>query len=326
MTLRDLGIDALQEAAYRALLADASRGVPELAALVRAEEAAIRESLAGLARMGVIRHCQNAPAGFVPNDPSVAIGELIERQEDETLRRHRRVSAIRAELANLTELHRGRAAGEATVLETLARPHDVRERLAELSFFTRSSVWAIQPAGPHSRASRADAARLDLRSLRRGVDMRIIYDIAVLNGEHNLTWLRQRVTSGAQIRVRQGPLQRLIIMDEQVAVIQADPADSRRGALIVRHGGLLNGLLELFRLSWDDSQEVRLDDGAGQALTADDRVVLDLLASGATDEIAARKAGISVRHFRRRVARMMEQLRADSRFQAGVMAARHGWI
>jgi hypothetical protein len=274
----------------------------------------------------VLRRCPDAPAGFSPRDPSAAVGELIERMEDETLRRHRAIASVRAELAGLATVQPDRQVGHAIGLETLAEPGDVRERLAELSFFTRNSVWAIQPTGLHSKASRTAATHLDQRSLRRGVDMRIIYDAEVLSNAHSRAMLRQRVTAGARVRVRHGPLQRLIIMDERVAVTQADPEDSQRGAVIVRQRGLLNGLLELFRLSWDNAQEVRFDDAPDESLTNDDRVVLDLLAAGTTDELAARDIGISVRHFRRRVARLMGELQAGSRFQAGAIAARRGWI
>jgi DNA-binding NarL/FixJ family response regulator len=50
------------------------------------------------------------------------------------------------------------------------------------------------------------------------------------------------------------------------------------------------------------------------------------LAGGAKDEQIARALGMSVRTVRRRVADLMDELGADSRFQAGVEAVRRGWI
>lgn len=326
MTLRELGISELQEIAYRALLADSSRDVAALAALAGADEPAICASLDDLAAMSVLRPSPDAPARFLPRDPSAAIGELIERLEEETLRRYRAIAGVRAELAGLAELQRGGPCAHAVGLEMVAGSRDVRERLEGLSFFTRNSVWAIQPAGPHSKASRIAATRLDQRTLRRGADMRIIYDAAVLATERNRANLRRRVASGACIRVRRGPLQRLIIMDEQVAVISADSPDGQRGALIIRQGALLDGLLELFRLSWENAQDVEPDEVPEQTVTDDERLVLNLLSGCATDEIAAREADISVRQFRRRVARLMDRLQASSRFQAGAEAARRGWV
>ena len=54
--------------------------------------------------------------------------------------------------------------------------------------------------------------------------------------------------------------------------------------------------------------------------------LLRQLAAGAKDEQIARSLDLSLRTVRRRVADLMNDLGADSRFQAGVEAARRGWI
>jgi DNA-binding NarL/FixJ family response regulator len=56
------------------------------------------------------------------------------------------------------------------------------------------------------------------------------------------------------------------------------------------------------------------------------RFLLEALGSGAQDEQIARRLGLSLRTVRRRVAELMEELGAQSRFQAGVEAARRGWL
>lgn len=53
--------------------------------------------------------------------------------------------------------------------------------------------------------------------------------------------------------------------------------------------------------------------------------VLELLASGLTDRVAAGHMGVSERTYRRMVAELMEQLGARSRFEAGVRATARGW-
>ena len=62
-------------------------------------------------------------------------------------------------------------------------------------------------------------------------------------------------------------------------------------------------------------------EGAG-----DQRLLLGQLAGGAKDEQIARALGLSVRTVRRRVAELLVELGAESRFQAGVEAVRRGWI
>ena len=56
------------------------------------------------------------------------------------------------------------------------------------------------------------------------------------------------------------------------------------------------------------------------------RFLLRLLATGQKDEQIARALGMSLRTVRRRIADLMTELGADSRFQAGVEAVRRGWV
>lgn len=69
---------------------------------------------------------------------------------------------------------------------------------------------------------------------------------------------------------------------------------------------------------------LRSTDGSG--LTEQQTAVLRLLASGAKDEAIARNLGVSVRTVTRIVAELTSELGATSRFQAGVLAARLGWL
>lgn len=51
--------------------------------------------------------------------------------------------------------------------------------------------------------------------------------------------------------------------------------------------------------------------------------VVRMLSEGHTDAVAARLLGLSERQFRRRVSQLMQELGAESRFQAGVLASRN---
>jgi DNA-binding NarL/FixJ family response regulator len=61
------------------------------------------------------------------------------------------------------------------------------------------------------------------------------------------------------------------------------------------------------------------------APTDEERAVASLLVTGMTDEMAARRLGLSRRTFRRRLKALMDKLGARSRFQAGFMLAATGW-
>ena len=120
---------------------------------------------------------------------------------------------------------------------------------------------------------------------------------------------------------------RLAILGGSAALIaeQFGVHDDRR--LVLRHHSMINALAMWFEGLWEKAVPVpglsgrHYDGGAG-----DRRVLLNQLAGGAKDEQIARALGLSVRTVRRRVADLLEELGAGSRFQAGVHAVRRGQL
>lgn len=327
MSLADLGFSSLGEQVYLALVDSHDAGPADLAGRFDRTIQEVFEALDELVELGVAKRM--GPTVML-HPPASALGELIERREEELLRHQRQVGTTRTEVAELAAkfTERRQVVRATEGIDLIDDLDQVRERLAELAFYTRSSVCSVQPGGAISMAA-LDASRpLDLRGLRRGIDMRIIYDTAFLDDKDCRAYLLEMVAAGARVRVTDERLERMIIMDAQVAMVSIDPADSRRGALIVRQPGLLTGFIRLFERLWDSASELPVGAGGNgsTAPTDEDRRVLALLAGGNTDEAAARVVGLSVRHLRRRVARLMDRLNAKSRFQAGVEAARRGWI
>jgi DNA-binding NarL/FixJ family response regulator len=64
----------------------------------------------------------------------------------------------------------------------------------------------------------------------------------------------------------------------------------------------------------------------GIGLSAEDETILTYLAAGLKDEVIARRLGIAPRTAQRRVARLMDLLGAETRFQAGLHATKMGWL
>ncbi|WP_211305290.1 hypothetical protein, partial [Crossiella equi] len=143
MALRDLGFTPAAETVYRALVDDPHTHPHSLAARVGE---ALHPALAELVELGVVCPAPARPTGLAPRNPAVALAELIERVEGDLLRRHRRVADTRTELAELAERFRHGPA-RVSELERLRDAEAVREALAELSFFTRSSVYTVHTDG-----------------------------------------------------------------------------------------------------------------------------------------------------------------------------------
>lgn len=140
-----------------------------------------------------------------------------------------------------------------------------------------------------------------------------------------------------QVRDALGTLVRLGLgwadQDAPAGIRLADPAiavsrliERTEDALLRHHRRVAETRTELAGLVRLHAGRSARDGEPSLELTDDDRRVLALLAGGCTDETAARQVGVSVRHLRRRVARLMNHLQVTSRFSAGVAAAHRGWI
>jgi len=330
MSLADLGFTAREESIYRSLLRNKSADVAQLAAEHGIPEAAAAEACARLVELGVLKQKES---GFAVPRPTAAISQLVERREEELLRQYRRASDSRLVIGELELLYAEPAPTDPADqgVERLTGLQAIRDRLEELSFFTRTSVFSIQPGGPQSLESLEASRPLDQRGMRRGFEMRVIHEASILDDELNRVYLRELLMGGTKVRVTTQQLERMIIFDEQVAVVPVDPVNSRRGALIVRNPGLVAGFLELFQRVWQDAEDLPWTaEGTERPptpkISPQDKRILELLASGCTDETSAREVGVSVRHLRRTISRLMQELGATSRFEAGAEAARRGWL
>ena len=328
MTLADLGIAAEAERLYRLVLRVPGRSADELAAAAGASAAQVRCGLEQLATLGLLRERPD-PAGpaWVAVDPALAIDDLIERLQDDLVARQHRVVRARAAV---TALVHERDAGRATVQESEVRRieglSEVRVFLEELAFYTRDAVWSVLPDGVQHPEALAASQPLDLRALRRGVDMRTLYDPAVLTDEGNVAYIRDMASRGAASRTAPDLPERLILVDRTTAVIPVEPTDSSRGALVVTQPSLVLGFVQLFERLWADAVTVEPSAQEADELTDVERELLRLLCRGVKDEAAARQLGISVRTLRRHIADLSQRLGAASRFQAGVLALQRGWL
>ncbi|WP_254552721.1 response regulator transcription factor [Kitasatospora sp. MMS16-BH015] len=88
-------------------------------------------------------------------------------------------------------------------------------------------------------------------------------------------------------------------------------------------------LLALFEQTWQDATELDAPaagtpDGGG--ISPAELELLKMIAAGSTDQAAANRLGISLRTVRRRMEELMNRLEATSRFEAGLKAAKRGWL
>ena len=159
-----------------------------------------------------------------------------------------------------------------------------------------------------------------------GVEFRMLYETAHVTDTWGAQSVRMSVEAGEQARVRVRVPIKMMHVDDAVALVTVDRSGGA-GGLDVRSPALLEVLAEWFDLLWADSSTVALSAAPEEEpLGAAHRRVLQLMAAGLTDEAIAARTGASVRTVRRQVSVILDALRAESRFAAGVAAAKRGWL
>ncbi|MEV5434828.1 helix-turn-helix transcriptional regulator [Streptomyces sp. NPDC052682] len=317
------------QAVYRALLQHPEWGLADIARSTRLSVDEVRSALDQLTDRSLLHERSESNGGFIPVNPEVALTPALRRLEAELDVRRAHLSRERVALADLAaeymSLTTGRGSGD---IERLTGVESVRVRLTELSQQAESEVRTFVPGGALSPAALAAGRPLDEQNLARGVGIRTVFLESVRNDPATVeyaTWLAS--LGGATRTVPVLPM-RMILCDHTAGIVPIDVNDSGQGAFLVRCPSVVAALGELFEMVWERARplETCVGSGQGDAPTDRERALLRMLCAGLTDEGIARKMGVSLRTVRRHMAALLERLDAQSRFQAGVEAARRGWL
>ncbi|MFB4314508.1 DNA-binding response regulator [Actinomadura sp. 21ATH] len=155
-----------------------------------------------------------------------------------------------------------------------------------------------------------------------------IYNPAALAAEESERHVLEMAARGVEVRICTARLrQETIIIDRRVAVLAGPPVQGVRTYTVVRSPDVVASMRTLYWATWESSAELAdFRRGRPPALGEESLEILRLLGGGYKDETAARRLGMSLRTYRRRVAEILTLLDAESRFQAGRRAHELGLL
>jgi DNA-binding CsgD family transcriptional regulator len=238
---------------------------------------------------------------------------------------------IAVEVLGCVQLHRARqAAGPLMrmyrtpdtppddMIEVVQGAHAIRVRVErilgcahwEVSFFDKP---------PHLVAT-SDLSQ-ELAVLRRGIAVRAIYERTALPARRAA--IGRLVAAGEQVRFVASVPFKLLVVDRRWAIVPVYRGDEIHRAILVRGSPILDALQSTFDGYW--RRAATLPEKASPADDTD-RALLALLAAGLPDQAIARDLGVGLRTVQRRVSALMRRFGAQTRFQAGLYAARHGLL
>ncbi|MFD4738096.1 LuxR C-terminal-related transcriptional regulator [Streptomyces virginiae] len=326
--LTALGLDAVAESVYRAMLADPGGGVAELVTATGRPEHAVRDALDLLSSLALIRPSAMREGELRAVSPDIGMEILMARQQAELAAQQQRLEVSRAAAAQLiseyADLH---PADSSPGVEQLIGIDEIRDRLTRLTRDVTTEVMAFAPGGAQP-AAQMDASRpLDEELLGRGVRMRTLYLGSVRNHQPTVDYANWLAAAGGQVRTVPTLPTRMIITDRTTAVIPVSSDDTAVGAVVLTGHGTLTALCALFDTVWAGAQplgEVAPRDATG--LSPQESTTIALLARGHTDESIAKRLSVSQRTARRIATDLMARLGARSRFEAGVRSVQQGWL
>ncbi|MFG3055025.1 LuxR C-terminal-related transcriptional regulator [Kitasatospora sp. NPDC048239] len=219
-----------------------------------------------------------------------------------------------------------------TALELVRGADRIAALLEDAARGARTEALSLRPGQDLSGPALAGKLARERLALAHGATLRTIYPAAALRRPAVLAHVRELTGAGARIRAAHSLPLWLIVVDARLAILPAPGAGPggaspvADAAVVVREPALVALVAELFEYFWAGAwTPPELLSGAIE-MTDRHVEVLRLLAAGLTDTAIARKLEVSERTVRRLVAELIADLGAESRFQAGVHAARLGRI
>lgn len=323
--LESLGLTATAEAVYRAMLSHRSWGVQQIAEHLALTKTQVKAALDQLAELALLIPAGAPGSGWSPVHPAVGLSALLAQAEAEVIERRQQIDATRAAIAALSVVPA--SSDEQESQQRLEGVEAVRARMVELSETVTRECVSLNPNVAQTPDAKEASKPLNEQMLERGVAIRCIYQESFRNEPKLLGYARWLTELGGQARTVPIVPMLMVVYDRSTVLLPIDPADTKAGALEIRSPGIVAVAYALFEELWADAvpfgQSAARDE---EGLDPVQRQLLQLLAAGHTDELAARRLGVSLSTVRRSMAVLMDRLDARSRFQAGIHAAQRGWL
>jgi predicted transcriptional regulator len=322
--LEPVGITESEERVYEALVAANASTVSDLAERTGASPGQVTQAVGRLVTLGLANRLSGGPARYSAIVPELGLVALVRNHEEA-------LSRVRTRAAELTEVYRqsGRMTHPAELVEIVTGDENVLATFDRLQETSREQLRGFD-TGPYIDPDPTRENAAEAQALGRGVTYRTIYDRDVVDFPGRAGHVRAAIAAGEQARVASRLPMKMVICDEQAALIPVAPLTiGRAAAYLIYPSALLDALSSLFEAIWDGARPLAVSADGGiehEELSDFDARVLKLLADGATDGAISRALDCSLRTVQRRVRAIMHRLGVTTRFQAGLEARARQWI
>ncbi|MDI5964563.1 hypothetical protein POF50_034885 [Streptomyces sp. SL13] len=316
------GIDDRETAVYRYAVRRGAITSPEVAAAeLGLTESEVFTAVTRLVELHLLRTDGSAGDRLVATDPEVAANLVISPIERAMYQRRELADNLRDRIDAITRPEAGPAEPVGSI-DGLEGTAEIRGLFKLAGETTREEVLVLRPSH-HDEDLLDDLLAPCYAPLDRGVAVRVVCPHRSRAGFASRAKAKRLIDDGAQIRTLSHLPQAAVVFDRTLAVMFSSPrAGEQPTARRIRDRNVVTYLVNLFDQLWENATPFVTSE-PGYADTTDDlhQSIARLMAQGLTDDVVARRLGMSVRTCRRHIATLLHDLDSVSRFQAGVQAA-----
>ncbi|MFH8476221.1 LuxR C-terminal-related transcriptional regulator [Streptomyces sp. NPDC018000] len=259
------------------------------------------------------------------------LSELLGKQQEALVEATDHARRLQTQLSALAPHCSTAPEGGVPDVEEITDPNRGRDLLSSVAAMVRQQIRVIQPSFV-ARHLITDWLSDEHHCRDEGVRIRTIHQSSLLQSARAVSYLESLTRHRVQVRVAPLLPFRLIVVDETFGLVC--PPDTM---LLIRQPALLGLLCRMFEFCWDDACDLQTALSAERphgpvgaaggglpdlALSEQQLVILRLWAKGRQDAAIARELQVSPRTLRRMVSALLRQLDVNSRFEAGMVAAR----
>jgi DNA-binding CsgD family transcriptional regulator len=321
------GVEEHALALYQALRAGGGGDVREIGATAGLDEEQAERGWRRLDELGLLQYEEGAVEAV---EPDMALVRTMDAYHANAAEQVLKATSLQRVTQALMTVYRPAVAYETSKVE-LEYLRDRRSKngaLAMLNATSQVSADSLHPGPMPPMRVLAESLQRDAEIIARGVRVRAMYPQALLQIPKYVRYLTDLSELGAEVRLIDHAPFDLLIQDRETACIPGDPDDPGESSMILVHSAaLVRSIAAIYDDYWlralpfeTGSSGTAGADGETE-LTAQERVVIRLMAGGLSDDQVARKMGVHRRTVQRAVAKLMERLQAGSRFEAGLKLA-----
>jgi len=301
------GLSSYADLIYRSLALTGPSTPRQLVSQLGVDAARVSRALDELAGFGAARPAYRGRDGrWSAVDVDVVMSRARRPRAPVPLNQH-----CRRHLAAVSGLHLERVPEAA--IHLLATRSSVRDRIADLVAGERHEHLAINTEDVITAAAAAAAGPLDRALVARGVRLRTL-GLTAQDGSQDTTFV-----AGIEHRQASALPLKLMVFDRRKALFPADPANFEAGAIEIDDAGAVESLMQFFYRIWSTAVDPRRQAIPPIVLSHREKGIVELLATGLSEEAAATSLGISRRTVGYTLRALMDRLGVENRFQLALL-------